>query len=149
MQLFFVVVLCKHKWKAFSFSISLHTKTQAWTNHDVNYSYLLRKLNLPFAWTYFSFIFTWRSNLLVWYLSASLFLSFCAGCANCEYRWESGISWLCRSGIKQTRTTSTSQIHKESITPLCWENVRSTKQPEENVLIDILEVSISPHTVPV
>lgn len=29
------------------------------------------------------------------------------------------------------------------------ENVRSTKQPEENVLIDILEVNISPHTVPV
>lgn len=29
------------------------------------------------------------------------------------------------------------------------ENIRSTKQPEENVLIDILEVNISPHTVPV
>lgn len=91
MQLFFVVVLCKHKWKRSAF-LSLFTQRRkperimmliirtCWENWICH-----------LHWTYFSFIFTWRSNLLVWYLSASLFLSFCAGCANCEYRWESGI----------------------------------------------------------
>lgn len=87
----FEVVLCKHKWKCSAF-LSLFTQRH---KSERIMMLIIRTCwgnwNCHLHWTYFSFIFTWRSNLLVWYLSASLFLSFCAGCANCEHRWESGI----------------------------------------------------------
>lgn len=81
------IVLCTLKWKHQAFCLSSHKDTlqritlliicTCWENW-----------NCDLHWTYFIFILA-CSNLFVWYLSA--FLSFCAECANCEYRRESGI----------------------------------------------------------
>lgn len=66
-------------------------------------------LFLSLALTLFSFISMW------WSLFVFL-LRMCKLWAQMRIRY----SWLCRSGIRQTHITSTSQIHRGSTTPLCW-----------------------------
>uniref|UniRef100_A0A8C1YV72 VPS10 domain-containing receptor SorCS2 n=1 Tax=Cyprinus carpio TaxID=7962 RepID=A0A8C1YV72_CYPCA len=90
--------------------------------------------------TYFTFIFTRGSNLLVWYFSS--FLCFCLSVQDVQIvSTDENQVFLALQEWYQTDTYNLYQSDPQGVYySIVLENVRSTKQPEENVLIDILEV---------
>ncbi len=149
MQLFFEVVLCKHKWKSLAF---LSLFTQRLKPERI----MMLIIRIPAEETETAICIELISvlslhDVLIFLCGISLLLCFCLSVQDVQIvSTDENQVFVALQEWYQTDTYNLYQSDPQGVYySIVLENVRSTKQPEENVLIDILEVSISPHTVPV